>query len=114
MAVHLKKSVVAGGVVYPAGTAASPELRELIDDRHWTGEDSTDTAAYEQAIAELDTTLAERAATISTLEAQVAERDATIGELEAQVAELRTKVDELTEAQPTAAAPKRRTRTTEA
>lgn len=74
MAVHLKKSVVAGGVVYPAGTAASPELRELIADQYWTGEDSGDTSAFVQTIAD---------------------RDAKIAELQAEVAELRDQVEQL-------------------
>jgi hypothetical protein len=84
MARALKRSVVAGGVVYPAGTAASPELRELIDDRHWTGEDSGDTSA---------------------LEAQLAERDAKIVELEAVVEALRDQVEQPGDSQPSEDSP---------
>lgn len=73
MAARLIRSVVAGGVVYPAGTAATPDLREVIDARHWSGDDSVDTAAFEQAIAERDAQLAERAEKISELENQVAQ-----------------------------------------
>lgn len=34
----LKHAVVAGGVVYPAGTAATPELEKRIPAKHWVGE----------------------------------------------------------------------------
>lgn len=35
---HLTKTVVAGGVVYSAGTAATPELEELLADaKYWDG-----------------------------------------------------------------------------
>ena len=34
---QLNESVVAGGVVYPAGTAATPELEELIPGSFWVG-----------------------------------------------------------------------------
>lgn len=35
----LSRTVVAGGVVYPAGTAATPELeKKITNPAHWTGD----------------------------------------------------------------------------
>lgn len=39
---HLAYTVVAGGVIYPAGTPATPELLALIADRHWAGTEPTE------------------------------------------------------------------------
>lgn len=89
MALRLNKSVVAGGVVYPAGTAATPELREVIADRHWAGDESVDTAAFEQAIAERDAKIDVLEAELSQLRARCTQSYAKWrkADLEAEVAE---------------------------
>ena len=35
---RLGTTVVAGGVLYPAGTPATRDLLDLIDGRHWVGD----------------------------------------------------------------------------
>lgn len=47
----LKQTVVAGGVVYPAGTAATPELVEKIPFRFWDAP-SGDATTMEAATAD--------------------------------------------------------------
>lgn len=58
MGKSLKRTVVAGGVVYPAGTAATPELeKRVINPAHWSGaEEPTgyEALTVEQLKAEID------------------------------------------------------------
>lgn len=60
----LNQTVLAGGVVYPAGTAETKELAEKITNpAHWTGEassESTDTGYDGLKVDELKATIAAR------------------------------------------------------
>lgn len=48
MSAVLSRTVVAGGVVYPAGTPATPELEERITNPdHWSGKASSDPEGYD-------------------------------------------------------------------
>lgn len=47
MARALNKTIVAGGVIYPVGTVATPELGKLISDPdHWSGSESAEPAPH--------------------------------------------------------------------
>lgn len=47
MGAALKRSVVAGGIVYPAGTAATEELRRRITNPdHWSEPPSAESVGY--------------------------------------------------------------------
>lgn len=49
---RLNKSVLAGGVVYPAGTPATPELAEIIvNPNHWEGDGNADVDATSASLA---------------------------------------------------------------
>lgn len=88
----LRTAVVAGGVLYPAGTRSTPDLVELIADRHWAGEeygtpapDVTQSDEYRDLTAQLDslredynTVTAAYADLRSTAEQLVIERDAAL------------------------------------
>lgn len=82
---QLNRTVVAGGVMYPAGTPETPELRELINDKHWGEADPAAAAAAARNSAQTDTEIVE----LRELAAgAIAERDARIAELEAEVERL--------------------------
>lgn len=91
----LKTTVVAGGVLYPAGTPATADLVDLIAERHWAGD----------GISE-DEVDAKRAADIADLtevfKAEVAKKDQVIADLAAQRDTLLGRLGELENAaQPT-------------
>lgn len=107
---QLKHTVAVGRVRYPAGTTATPELRELIDDSHWDDSEGAavpagsgpDAAAYDEQLAQLRELAA---AEVEGRDKLIAEQRAALKATEAQVAELRAEVDRLTAEKADGAAP---------
>lgn len=87
---QLTRTVVAGGVKYPAGTPETPELRELINDKHWAEVDPASAAAAARNSAQTDTEIIELRELAA---AELAGRDARIAELEAQVDRLAAELE---------------------
>lgn len=77
---RLGTTVVAGGVLYPAGTPATRDLLDLIDGRHWVG-DPADPSDPPGCVEERDTLAAQ-------VEALTIERDAAVARAEAAEAAL--------------------------
>lgn len=89
----LAKTVVAGGVKYSAGTPATPELLELIHERHWTTEDQASPAPAGAALSEIDDL---KMALVAAGEQRDADT-ATIAEQCETIARLTSEVESLTE-----------------
>lgn len=100
----LARTVVAGGVKYSAGTAATPELLELIHASHWTSNDHEDqTPAFNLQAHRLTAALAEALGEVADLKAALVaageQRDAdtaTIAEQYETIARLSGEVETLT------------------
>jgi len=97
---ELLHAVAVGRVRYPAGTTATPELRELIDPKHWSDTDDTEQSAAPGGVDEAQLTeLRELAAH------EIEVRDARIAELEEEIANLRQAFDPIGASKTAPAAP---------
>lgn len=86
---HLMHTVAVGRVRYPAGTTETPELRELIDPKHWS--DGESTASSSPAAQTFDPALVEELEQARQLAAaEIEKRDQRIAELEADLGQLKT------------------------